>query len=55
MGTYSALKKFMRSEKIALFSIGMLALVANVSAQSTATSPLTQGPIPSQLNQKNEA
>ncbi|MEQ1814414.1 MAG: hypothetical protein ABL860_08205 [Candidatus Nitrotoga sp.] len=54
MGTYFALKKFMRFEKIAVFAIGMLVMVTNATAQTAATSPITQGPIPSQLNQLNE-
>ena len=54
MGTYFALKKFMRLEKIAIFTIVMLVLVTNVAAQSAGTSPLTQGPIPSQPSQLNE-
>lgn len=54
MTRYFALKNFMRLEKIAIFTIGMLVLVTNVAAQSAGTSPITQGPIPSQLSQKNE-
>lgn len=54
MGTYFALIKFMRFEKIALFAICMLVLVSNVAAQSAGIFPSTQGPIPSQLNQMNE-
>lgn len=55
METYFAIRKFMRFEKIAFLTIGMFVLVTNAVAQSAGTSPLTQGPIPSQLNQMNEA
>ena len=54
MGKYFALNKIMHFEKIAVFGIGMLALVASSSAQNAATSPLTHGPIPSVLNQQSE-
>jgi len=54
MGTYFAQIKFMRFEKISLLTIGMLVWGSNVAAQSAGTSPSTQGPIASQLNQLNE-
>ncbi|MEQ1674865.1 MAG: hypothetical protein ABL865_07520 [Candidatus Nitrotoga sp.] len=54
MERYFVLKKFMRFEKFALFTIGVLAFITNVAAQSAGTSPITQGPIPSQLSQQNE-
>ncbi len=36
MGTYFALKKFMRFRKFALLAVGMLALASNVAAQQSS-------------------